>query len=66
MYFRMNLKMKNPTLCCCFTCMKFIELNFTELHFCQYGKLGMTNLLVRWGKMGDFKKRGDDFEMGRG
>ena len=29
MYFRMNLKMKKQTLCYCFTCIVFIELNFT-------------------------------------
>ena len=29
MYFRVNLKMKKPTLCCCFTWIAFIELNFT-------------------------------------
>ena len=29
MYFRVNLKMKKPTLCCCFTWIVFIELNFT-------------------------------------
>ena len=29
MYFRVNLKMEKPTLCCCFTCIVFIELNFT-------------------------------------
>ena len=29
MNFKVNLKMKKPTLCCCFTCMVFIELNFT-------------------------------------
>ena len=28
MYLRVNLKMKKPTLCCCFTWI-FIELNFT-------------------------------------
>ena len=28
MYFRVNLKMKNPTLCC-FTKIAFTELNFT-------------------------------------
>ena len=28
MYFRVNLKMKKPTLCCCFTWIVFIELNF--------------------------------------
>ena len=29
MYFRVNLKIKKPTLCCCFTLTVFIELNFT-------------------------------------
>ena len=29
MYFRVNLKMKKPTLCCCFVWIVFIELNFT-------------------------------------
>ena len=29
MYFRVNLKMKKPMLCCCFTWIVFIELNFT-------------------------------------
>ena len=29
MYFRVNLKMKKPTLCYCFTWIVFIELNFT-------------------------------------
>ena len=29
MYFRVNLKMKKPRLCCCFTWIVFIELNFT-------------------------------------
>ena len=29
MYFRVNLKMKKPTLSCCFTWIVFIELNFT-------------------------------------
>ena len=29
MYFRVNLKIKKPTLCCCFTWIVFIELNFT-------------------------------------
>ena len=28
MYFRVNLNMKNPTSCCCFTWIVFIELNF--------------------------------------
>ena len=29
MYFTVNLKLKKPTLCCCFTWMVIIELNFT-------------------------------------
>ena len=28
MYFRVNLKMKKPTLYCCFTWILFMELNF--------------------------------------
>ena len=28
MYFRVNLNMKKPTSCCCFTWIVFIELNF--------------------------------------
>ena len=28
-YLTVNLKMKKPTLCCCFTWIVFIELNFT-------------------------------------
>ena len=29
MYSRVNLKMKKPMICCCFTWKVFIELNFT-------------------------------------
>ena len=29
MHFRVNLKMKKQTLCCCFTWIVFIKLNFT-------------------------------------
>ena len=29
MCFKVNLKMRKPVLCCCFTWMVFIELNFT-------------------------------------
>ena len=29
MYFRVNLKIKKPTLYCCFAWIVFIELNFT-------------------------------------
>ena len=74
MYFRVNLKMKKPTLCCCFTWIVFIELNFTvafllirkTLDDRFAGKVGGGG----WGG-GDFKKwrdpsngREHDFEMG--
>ena len=29
MYFRVNFKMKWPTICCCFTWIVFIEFDFT-------------------------------------
>ena len=29
MYFRVNLKIENPALCCCFSWIVFIELDFT-------------------------------------
>ena len=32
MYFRVNLKMKMPTLCCCFTWIVFIKRNFTVVY----------------------------------
>ena len=53
MYFRVNLKIKKPMLCCCFTWTVFIELNFT-----------VAFLLIRktWDdlfeRIGDFKKWG--------
>ena len=51
MYFRVNLKMKKPTLCCCFTWIVFIELNFTVafllIRKTWTGKLGMTDFPVR-------------------
>ena len=56
MYFRMNLKMKKRTLCCCFTWIVFIKLNFTVALW-LIRKTWMINLPVRWG-MGDFKKWG--------
>ena len=43
------------------------------MHFCQWGKLGTVDLLLKWGGMGDFKKwegdpsnRGDDSGNGGG
>ena len=52
MYFRVNLKMKKPTLCCCFTWIVFIEINFTVA-------VGMTDLPVRWGGSGILRNGGD-------
>ena len=58
MYFRVNMNIKKPMLCCCFTWIVFIELNIT-----------VAFLLIRkkWndgfagkGGMGDFKKWGGD------
>ena len=64
MYFRVNLKMKKPTLCCCFTWIVFIELNFT---------VGMADFPLWWGNWGILRNGGilviggvDDSERGRG
>ena len=69
-YFRVNLKMKKPTLCYCFTWILFIEVNFT-----------IASVLIRktWNDWFDSKIRGwgilrnggilvmgYDFEMGGG
>ena len=66
MYFRMNLKVKKPTLCSCFTWIVFIELNFT-VAFLQIRKTwdGRCVSKVGWG-MGDFKKWGDPSNGGMG
>ena len=72
MYFKVNLKMKKPTLCCCFTWIVFIELNFT-VAFLLIRKTWddqFTGKVGGGGGMRDFKKWGDpsngwdDFEMG--
>ena len=47
MYFRVNLKMKKPALCCCFTLIVFIKLNFTVV-LPLITKTWVTDLLVRW------------------
>ena len=57
MYLRVNLKMKKPTLCCCFTWI-FIELNFTAA-FLLIRKTWDDGFAGEVG-MGEFKKwRGD-------
>ena len=70
MYFRANLKMKKPTLCCCFTWIVFIELNFI-VAFLLIRKTWEDPFVGKAGgqEMVDFKEwgpcnRGDDFEMG--
>ena len=69
MRFRVNLKMKKPTLCCSFTLIVFIELNFTVAFLLitktwndQFaGKVGGCGILRN---RGDLSNVGDDFEMG--
>ena len=59
MYFRVNLKMKKPTLCCCFTWIVFIELNFT-VAFLLIRKTWDDGFAREMEGMGDFKNgRGD-------
>ena len=67
MYFRMNLKMKKPTLCCCFTWIVFIKLNFT-VALLLISNTWMTDLPVRCGGWrilngGILVMVDDDFEM---
>ena len=54
MYFRVNLNMAKPTLCCCFTCIVFIELNLTVafLSTKHKTKLAPADLSVRLGDGG--------------
>ena len=68
MYFRVNLKMKKPTLCCCFTWIVFIELNFT-VAFLLIRKTwddGFAGEVGGWGILrdGGILVMGDDFEIG--
>ena len=60
MYFRVNLKMKKPTLCCCFTRIVFTELNFT-VAFLLIRKTWDDQFAgkVGGGEVEDFKKWGD-------
>ena len=51
MYFTVNFKTKKPKLRCYFTWIVLIELYFT-VAFLLIGKLGKTDLLVRWGDGG--------------
>ena len=64
MYFRVNLKMKKATFCCCFTWILFIKLNFTveflinPFHFMVFNFKSRDNM---GGGMGDFKKWGESY-----
>ena len=68
MYFRVNLKMKKPTLNCCFIWIVFIELNFTVVFLLIRktwddgfaGELGGCGIL----RGGEILVMEDDFEMG--
>ena len=72
MYFRVNLKKKKPTLCCCFTWIVFIELNFAVSFLSirktwddQFaGKVGARGFLKLGGNTSNWEREGD-FEMGR-
>ena len=55
MYFRVNLKIKKPTLFCYFTFIVFIELNFT-VAFLLVRKTWDDQFADKMGGMGDFKK----------
>ena len=59
MYFRVNLKMKKPTLCCCLTWIVLIELNFT-VAFLLIRKTWDGRFVGKVGEGGDFKKWGAD------
>ena len=63
MYFRVNLKMKKPTLCCCFTWIVFIELNFT-VAFLLIRKTWDHEFASKVGERRILRNGGDDFEMG--
>ena len=57
MYFRVNLKIKKPTLCCCFTWIVFIELNFI-VAILLIRKTWDDGFASKVGGIGDFKKLG--------
>ena len=63
MYFRLNLKIKKPTLCCCFTWIVFIELNSTValLLIRENWDDAFAGKVGRGGGVGDVKRlRGGD------
>ena len=55
-YFRVNVKMKKPTLCFCFTGIVFNELNLT-VSFLLIRKTWDANLLVRCGDGGILRNK---------
>ena len=54
MYFRLNLKIKKPTLCCCLTWIVFMELNFT-VAFLLIRKTLEDPFADRWGDGGIYE-----------
>ena len=58
MHFRVNLKMKKPKLCCCFTWIVFIELNFI-VAFLLIRKTVDDRFAGKVGGIGDLKKWGE-------
>ena len=65
MYFRVNLRMKKPTLCCCFTQIVFIELNFT-VAFLLIRKTWDDRYAGKVGGWGVLRNGGDPSNGGRG
>ena len=63
MYFRVNLKMEKPMSCSCFTCVVFIEHNFTDA-FLLIRKTWDDEFTVMVGWGGGPINGEDDFEMG--
>ena len=57
MYFRVNLKMEKPVLCCCFTWIVLIELNFT-VAFLLIRKTWDDQFIVKVGVWGILKNGG--------
>ena len=58
MYFRVNMKMKKLTSCCCFTWIVFIKLNFT-VTFLLIRKTWMPDLPVKVGGWRILRHGGD-------
>ena len=62
MYFRVNLKMKKPTLCCCVTRIVFIKLNTVAFLLIRKTWDDRFPGKVDFKKWGGSKYWGDDFD----